>query len=676
MAVECGVEVVCAVGVAAMADKRVASGFSVAQALTAVQTDAARVAIVAVETATHGTSAVVYHELAARQDLHVMAEIQDDDGTRLWVVAKANDGIGAIPRPSKMSLALDFSATEGSSTVKRLQSVLHCLAVHNAEVTKFESPQPTACYVDIIGAETDADVSDVIKALRSSCLSVRVLGSFPSYSRGETSVESVLSAVFADASPNKPCGSSNNEDFKPADENSVGTGNGASGNIEDELQSMSERFPLNPMVTSVQLGKNITLHGLAKHMEAEGQEVYTLSFGEPDFLPPDRVIQAGIRALEQGKVRYSDVRGDPTLRTLIAKYLALAKNVQYDPATEILISSGGQQGLFYVFYAILRPGDKVILPSPYWAVHAQVVRQMRGNLLLLPGKIEDEYLISPRELEKMLTANPDTKVFLLCNPSNPVGTLHSPERLEEIAAVLRKPQFRHVIVLSDEIYEQLIYQNEGEPTRVHQSFASLPGMRDRTITVNGFSKAYAMTGMRVGYVAAPAHFVSPLLLCQSIFSSTVNTIGQMAAIEAMTLELECIEQGRSRIVDELQGLDEKRKYIVSRLNAIPKVRFAYPTSAFYVFVDLSAFFRGKRAQVVASDRNIDVEGDESLEEVHDVADLCMFLLRRHAVAVSPGVDFGDPFGLRISYAGARATLERAMDSIERCLTTSLRFVDL
>jgi aspartate/glutamate/aspartate-prephenate aminotransferase len=634
------------------------------------------VAVVAVETATHGTSTVVYQELAARQDLRVAAEIQEDDRMRLWVVAKADAEVDAIPRPTKTSLALGFPATKGSSTVKRLQSILHCLTVHNAEVTKFESPQPTVCYVDIIGGETDADVSGVIKALRSSCQSVRVLGSFPFDSRGKSSVDGVLSAIFADACPNKPCESNNSGDSDSANENSVNTEKKSSGSTEGEPQSMSERFPLNPMIANVQLGKNMILHGLAKHMEAKGREVYTLSFGEPDFLPPDRVIQAGIHALEQGKVRYSDMRGDPKLRALITKYLALAKNVQYDPATEILISSGGQQGLFYVFYSVLRPGDKVILPSPYWAVHAAVVHQMQGNLLLLPGKIEEEYLISPRELEKMLTANPDTKMLLLCNPSNPVGTLHSPERLEEIAAVLRKPQFRHVIVLSDEIYEQLIYQDEGEATRVHQSFASLPGMRDRTITVNGFSKAYAMTGMRVGYVAAPAHFVSPLLLCQSIFSSTVNTIGQMAAIEAMTLELECIEQGRSRIVDELQGLDENRKYIVDRLNAIPKVRFAYPTSAFYVFVDLSAFFRDKRAYVVASDGNNDDEGDGSMEEVRDVADMCMFLLRRHAVAVSPGIDFGDPFGLRISYAGARATLERAMDGIERCLSTSLRFVDL
>lgn len=658
MAVDSQTHAVCDSQAARLLGKRVAVSTvgEPTEALDAVARGAAAVAVVCI-------ALEIYDKLATCPSLRVVAELEPS----LWVVAKTA-GSGLPAKAAKTALTVSVSSSSSAVLViEHLQAVLTALKTHEIEVTKFEARSVTAtgkdsnrasatvCYVDILGHERDTLVAQATAALQASGSDVRILGSFQS---GGDDLHAVLTSLEG-----KNVATSDPEsDTAESDSSSTSE-------LSAKETSIEELFPLNPKVATVKLGKNMILFGLAKQLEAQGHKIHTLSFGEPDFLPPDRVIQAGIRALEQGKVRYTDMRGDPKLRELIAKYLRVAKNVEYNADTEIMISSGGQQGLFYIFYSTICPGDKVILPTPYWAVHAAAVEQMGGNLLLLHGSIDDEYLVSARALEDMLAANPDTKMFVLCNPSNPVGTLHSLVRLEALAAVLRKPQFQHVIVLADEIYEQLIYQDDGIPQRTHVSFATLPGMRDRTITINGFSKAYAMTGMRVGFVAAPSHFVSRCVLCQSIFASTVNSIGQMAAIEAMAMELEYIEQGRSRIQEVLGGLDTKRKFVVKRLREIPHVRFAYPTSAFYIFVDLSAFFRGKFGHVVSA------ASEGTMTKVRDVADLCEYLLRQHSVAVTPGIDFGDEYGLRISYAGAQESIIHAMDSIEVCLTKSLRFVD-
>ncbi|KAE8969431.1 hypothetical protein PF005_g27809 [Phytophthora fragariae] len=416
-------------------------------------------------------------------------------------------------------------------------------------------------------------------------------------------------------------------------------------------------YPLNPVFDNATIAKTIIIFGKTKQLEAEGKPVYSLCVVEPDFPPPKSVLEASIKALQHGQTRYCDMRGMPELRELITKYLHTTKDVTYDPATEIQICSGAQQALYNVILAICRPGDKVILPSPYWGNYEGIIAQVKAGLVPLRNKLDEDYLINPVELEKTLTANPETKILILCDPSNPAGTLHSPEHLEAIAAVLRKPQFQHVVIISDEIYEQLIYQDEGVPERVCKNFATIPGMYERTILINGFSKAYAITGLRIGYMAGPKHFIEPCQLMQGQTTSCANSVGQVMAIAAMKLELETIERGEVRISQDLHQLDLKRQYVAKRLRAMPNVRFAYPTSSFYIFLDLALYFAGTRAYTA--------DKSEVLQNVDDF----YYLIRKTGVAVGPGSDMGEPLGLRISYAGPMDTMVHAMDGLELALSS-------
>ncbi|KAL8011615.1 putative ACT domain, aminotransferase, class I/classII, pyridoxal phosphate-dependent transferase [Plasmopara halstedii] len=253
----------------------------------------------------------------------------------------------------------------------------------------------------------------------------------------------------------------------------------------------------------VTVAKTVLIHGQTKQMEAEGKKVWSLC------------------AMIEGNIKYAHMRGLVKLRSLISTYLKQAKELNYDPATEILVSNGAQQSIYQALYTICRPGQKVIIPTPYWLNYPEIVKLVYAEPVVLRTTLEENYLINPVELEKTLTLHPDAKVIILCNPSNPSGTLHGPEHLEQIAAVLRKPQFRHIVVISDEIYEQLLYQDEGVPERKH---VSLPRY-----------KAHAMTGLRVGYLAGPSHYIDPCTLLQAQLTSCPNTIGQVAAVEALKI---------------------------------------------------------------------------------------------------------------------------------------------
>ncbi|RLN92903.1 hypothetical protein BBJ28_00009752 [Nothophytophthora sp. Chile5] len=419
---------------------------------------------------------------------------------------------------------------------------------------------------------------------------------------------------------------------------------------------MSEKYPQNPLLGKIAPSKTVVIHGMAKQLEAEGKDVWSLCVGEPDFPPAERVLTAGKVAMEQGKVKYTDVKGTAELRTLIAKYLETCKGVKYDPLTEILVSNGAKQTVYQALLTICKPGEQVLIPAPFWVSYPEMAKLAGAEPVILQTKLSESYLIDPVELEKALTANPRVKAMMLCNPSNPAGTVHSPAQLEGIAAVLRKPQFRHILVIADEIYEQLIYQDASEPKRVHQCFATLPEMYERTLTVNGFSKSHAMPGLRIGYLAAPKYFVQVCTKLQGQLTSCANSIGQAAACEAMKFELECVEQKKERMTETLAIMDAKRQYVVKRLRAIPQLGFAYPTSAFYVFLDLSSYFDGKTG----------VTADKS-EVVKDADDFCEYLLRHFHVALVPGSAFGVKNGLRISYASSMETIEHAMDGLEQSL---------
>ncbi|CAI5737141.1 unnamed protein product [Hyaloperonospora brassicae] len=419
---------------------------------------------------------------------------------------------------------------------------------------------------------------------------------------------------------------------------------------------MMEKYPLNPLLSKVAASKTVVIHGMAKQLESEGKQVWSLCVGEPDFAPSQRVLKAGMAALEQGKVKYTDVKGTADLRSLIAQYLETCKGLKCDPLTEILVSNGAKQSVYQALLSITKPGEQVLIPAPYWVSYPEMVKLTGGEPIILHTKLSENYLIDPVKLEEELTANARVKSLMLCNPSNPAGTMHSPAQLESIAAVLRKPQFRHILVIADEIYEQLVYQDEGEAKREHQSFATLPDMYGRTLTVNGFSKSHAMPGLRIGYLAAPKYFVQVCTKLQGQLTSCANSVGQAAAVEAMAFEMECVSQKKERMTETLAIMDEKRKYVVQRLRAIPQLTFAYPTSAFYVFMDLASIFEGKQGTTA----------DKS-EVVKDADDFCEYLLRHFHVALVPGSAFGVKNGLRLSYASSMETIKHAMDGLEQSL---------
>ncbi|TDH67593.1 hypothetical protein CCR75_006213 [Bremia lactucae] len=420
--------------------------------------------------------------------------------------------------------------------------------------------------------------------------------------------------------------------------------------------TMTEMYPQNPLLGTIASSKTVVIHGMAKQLEAEGKQVYSLCVGEPDFSPADRVLKAGMMALEQGNVKYTDVRGTMELRTLIAQYLKTCKGLTYDPLSEILVSNGAKQSVYQALLTITKPGEQVLIPAPYWVSYPEMVKLTGGEPVILQMKQSDNYLIDPVKLESALMKNPRIKSLMLCNPSNPAGTMHSPAQLESIAAILRKPQFRHILVIADEIYEQLVYQDEGEAKRIHQSFATLPGMYERTLTVNGFSKSHAMPGLRIGYLAAPKYFVQVCTKLQGQLTSCANSVGQATAVEAMKFEMECVSQNKERMTETLAIMDAKRKYVVKRLQGIPHLNFAYPTSAFYVFLDLTSYFEGKQG----------VTADKS-EVIKDADEYCEYLLRHYHVALVPGSAFGVMNGLRISYASSMETIMCAMDGLEQSL---------
>jgi aspartate/methionine/tyrosine aminotransferase/prephenate dehydratase/prephenate dehydrogenase len=422
-------------------------------------------------------------------------------------------------------------------------------------------------------------------------------------------------------------------------------------------ETMAEKYPLNPLLNKVTAAKTVVIHGLTKQLEAEGTHVWSLCVGEPDFAPDARVLQAGMRAMEQGKVKYTDVKGTNELRVLIGEYLDKCKGVKYDPQSEILISNGAKQSVYQALLAICKPGEKVVIPSPYWVSYPAIAKLVGAEPVVFRTKIEEDYLIDAKALEVFLDATAGVKAIILCNPSNPAGTLHLPHQLEEIAAVLRKPRFRHILIVADEIYEQLIYQDgDSEPKRSHQCFASLPEMYERTLVVNGFSKSHAMPGLRIGYLAAPKYFVQQCTKLQGQFTSCASSASQIAAAEAMTLEMECVAAKKKRITDVLKVMDEKRHFILKRISQIPNLRFAYPTSAFYVFLDLAPYFEGKTVYTA-----------ERKQVLKNVDDYVEYLLLQYHVALVPGSAFGEDFGMRISYASSMETLENAMNGLEDSL---------
>lgn len=367
----------------------------------------------------------------------------------------------------------------------------------------------------------------------------------------------------------------------------------------------------------------------SSELKAQGVDIINMSVGEPDFNTPDHIKEAAIKAVQDNWTRYSPVPGYPDLKKAIAAKLKNENGLDYLPS-QILCSNGAKQSVCNAIMALVNPGDEVIIPAPYWVSYPQMVLLAEGTPVAIPTTIEQDFKVTPQQLEQAIT--PRTRAIILCSPSNPTGSVYSAAELEALKDVLLKHE--RVMVIADEIYEHINYVG------AHASMAQFADIKDRVVIVNGVSKAYAMTGWRIGFIAAPEWVVKGCNKLQGQYTSGPCSVSQKAAEAAYTGSQECVETMR-------QAFERRRNLIVSLAREIPGLEVNNPQGAFYLFPKCSSFF-GKR------------DGDRV---INNSTDLAMYLLEVGYVATVGGDAFGSPECFRMSYATSEANITEAMRRI-------------
>lgn len=368
-------------------------------------------------------------------------------------------------------------------------------------------------------------------------------------------------------------------------------------------------------------------------MKAQGIDVINMSVGEPDFNTPDHIKEAAKKAVDENFSRYSPVPGYTDLRKAIVAKLKNENNLDYT-TSEILVSSGAKQSVCNTVMALVNDGEEVIIPAPYWVSYPQMVKLAGGTPVIVNAGFEQNFKMTPEQLEAAIT--PKTRMLILCSPSNPTGSVYTKDELEALAEVIKRHD--DLFVLADEIYEHINYVGK------HESIAQFPGMKERTIIVNGVSKAYAMTGWRIGFIAAPEWIVKGCNKLQGQYTSGPCSVSQKAAEAAYTTSQECVETMR-------KAFERRRDLIVELAKEIPGLEVNCPQGAFYLFPKCSGFY-GKS-----------YEG----KTINNSTDLAMFLLEEGHVATVGGDAFGDPECFRMSYATSDDNIREAMRRIKETL---------
>ena len=371
----------------------------------------------------------------------------------------------------------------------------------------------------------------------------------------------------------------------------------------------------------------------SNEMKAQGIDVINMSVGEPDFNTPDHIKEAAKKAIDENYSRYSPVPGYMDLRKAIVAKLKKENGLDYS-TNEVLVSNGAKQSVCNTVMALINPGDEVIIPAPYWVSYPQMVKLAGGTPVIVNANFEQNFKMTPAQLEMAIT--PKTRLIIICSPSNPTGSVYSKDELEGLANVIKKHE--NLFVLADEIYEHISYIGK------HESIAQFPGMKERSIVVNGVSKAYAMTGWRIGYIAAPEWIVKGCNKLQGKYTSGPCSVSQKAAEAAYTLDQGCVENMR-------KAFEKRRDLIVNLVKEIPGLEVNVPDGAFYVFPKCSSFF-GKS------------DGEHTIKNSTDFA---MYLLNVGHVASVGGDAFGDPECFRMSYATSDDNIKEAMRRIKECV---------
>lgn len=371
----------------------------------------------------------------------------------------------------------------------------------------------------------------------------------------------------------------------------------------------------------------------SNEMKAQGIDVINMSVGEPDFNTPDHIKAAAKKAIDDNYSRYSPVPGYADLRKAISAKLKNENELDYT-INEILVSNGAKQSVCNTLMALVNDGDEVIIPTPYWVSYPQMVKLAGGNPVFVNAGFEQNFKMTPEQLEAAIT--PKTKMLILCSPSNPTGSVYSQEELAGLAEVIKKHD--GMFVLADEIYEHINYIGK------HASIATVEGMKERSIIVNGVSKAYAMTGWRIGYIAAPEWIVKGCNKLQGQYTSGPCSVSQKAAEAAYTLEQGCVEDMR-------KAFERRRNLIVELAKNIPGLEVNVPEGAFYIFPKCSSFF-GKS------------NGEKT---INNSTDFALYLLEEAHVATVGGDAFGDKECFRMSYATSDENIKEAMRRIKEIL---------
>jgi aspartate aminotransferase len=371
----------------------------------------------------------------------------------------------------------------------------------------------------------------------------------------------------------------------------------------------------------------------SNEMKAKGVDVINMSVGEPDFNTPDHIKEAAKKAIDENYSRYSPVPGYADLRKAIVAKLKKENGLDYS-INEVLVSNGAKQSVCNTVMALVNDGDEVIIPAPYWVSYPQMVKLAGGNPVVVNAGFDQDFKMTPAQLEAAIT--PKTRMIIICSPSNPTGSVYSKDELEGLANVIKKHD--DLFVLADEIYEHINYIGK------HESIAQFPGMKERSIVVNGVSKAYAMTGWRIGYIAAPEWIVKGCNKLQGQYTSGPCSVSQKAAEAAYTLEQGCVEDMRL-------AFERRRNLIVKLAKEIPGLEVNTPQGAFYLFPKCSSFF-GK---------------SDGERKINNSTDLAMYLLEVGHVASVGGDAFGDPECFRMSYATSDDNIREALKRIKETL---------
>jgi len=397
---------------------------------------------------------------------------------------------------------------------------------------------------------------------------------------------------------------------------------------------MSTPTILSDRINSLSESATLKMTKLGRELAAQGVNVISLSVGEPDFDTPDHVKEAAKQALDENYTRYSPVSGYPELRKAIANKLKAENGLDYDPS-QIVVSTGAKQSLSNAILTLINPGDEVIIPTPYWVSYSEMVVLAEGKSVFIDTTIESDFKITPEELEAAIT--PKTKLFMFSSPCNPTGTVYSKEELAGLAKVFEK--YPNIYIISDEIYEHINFVGK------HESIAQFENIKDRVIVVNGFSKAFAMTGWRLGYLAASKEIAAANDKLQGQTTSGTSSISQRAGIAAY-------EHGLESVLAMKEAFARRRELVYNLLKEIPGVKTNLPEGAFYFFPDISSFF-GKK--------------DPAGHVIKDSADLALYLLNEGHVATVGGDSFGNDNYIRLSYAASDDNLREALRRIKEAL---------